>query len=1137
MNTRLVAYRPALSSDTQDSTYQLDLQESPNIAVNFQLSDIREPQTRKASFSQTFKLPFTKNNNKFFQDWYNVNASTLVFDTRTKFTAILYVGTVPQLEGSLQLKAVYQKAEVYEVVLMSNSADLFSIIGDKRLREVFAEYNADGEITGYSEELNHVFDESSFENSWNGGSSAFQNTAGISLRDTTVDVQKVMYPMSVTQPEFYWKPQSNQFLDMTQYDIDNTTTYPNGAVDAKPYMASLLQFRPAIQIKTLFKLILAKAGLRYTSSFIDGDYFGKIFMTTGNHLGESTLPTTESSATDWAGNMRVGYNGEWGVYCGMCGDFPDIDCNPTLSPTVVPANIENTDYSDSWNNEYYYFTKQHPTQLEMTVKHKVLHNDVIACSGTEMQFDVWVQGYSATSNTPIIDVVYDEILNIELEEGVHTHILDISGMVVGESCQILMRPKNINPIGDPSTQNVKLGATASIGPTDSWESKITVTWDNYSTGIYGANIDVPMCIDPNITQKDFLKDIIQRFNLVVFSDSDDATNLIIKPYNDYLASGDIKDWTKKLDLSKEVIIKDTTHLQKKSVKFSDLEDEDLANKSYKEEYPEINVYGHVDVKIAENNFATGELTNDPIFSPYINDVVYKTENTDIIPYPANMVVQYEHTYKTEDGIHIATSAGTTKPKLFWYNGSPTTVKSFGDSTLTYNLHREKPSGIEIVAYTFTTYPVCTPFDITPSSDSYTLGPTNKSLYWWSNPPICESDIFNYDAWDGSWKNNTLYGLYWENYLRNIYSPDARIMECYLNLNEVDIFNFKFNDELFIKDTYWRVLKIENYQVGSKSSTKVILIKVLDALLNCSDCNHVIGYDSNGSNIFAGLWWLWCPDDDPDCSSPSALGAGEQCCICNGGDFFPSGACLANPGSLPLIVQNHSALRNILGGGGVKTLLSNKFGGLKNPLIRGVDNTKYSRSIVPPYGDDIVIKYKTKRKGTPQLKGENHRFVLVGFTEGNTRSYAYPEGSLSSTPLQIPTQTNIIIRVKGTATVVGGSSTNYPLGTVEGFAYYTAFKNIAGGVIQLGTAGGDQEFALRESGPPSSTCTLYIDMDGDLLRFGLDDSQTDTKRIWALTIDLDVNNVHNFALGYGENWALYQNGQNIQFQNGDFLIWN
>ena len=63
------------------------------------------------------------------------------------------------------------------------------------------------------------------------------------------------------------------------------------------------------------------------------------------------------------------------------------------------------------------------------------------------------------------------------------------------------------------------------------------------------------------------------------------------------------------------------------------------------------------------------------------------------------------------------------------------------------------------------------------------------------------------------------------------------------------------------------------------------------------------------------------------------------------------------------------------------------------------------------------------------------------------------------------------------------------------------------------------------------------MNNSILRFGLDDSQTDTKRIWALTVDLDINVVSNFSSGYGENWALYQNGQHIQFENEDFLLWN
>ena len=40
MKVRLVAYRKATSSATADSTFNLDLQEEPNISLNFQFSDI-----------------------------------------------------------------------------------------------------------------------------------------------------------------------------------------------------------------------------------------------------------------------------------------------------------------------------------------------------------------------------------------------------------------------------------------------------------------------------------------------------------------------------------------------------------------------------------------------------------------------------------------------------------------------------------------------------------------------------------------------------------------------------------------------------------------------------------------------------------------------------------------------------------------------------------------------------------------------------------------------------------------------------------------------------------------------------------------------------------------------------------------
>ena len=1141
MNVRLVAYRPAVSSDTEDTTYQLDLQESPNIALNFQFSDIKEPEKRKSSFSQTFKLPFTKNNHQFFQDWYNVNIATLVYDTRTKFNAVLYVGTVPQFEGSLQLKGVYKKAGVYEVVLMSNTADLFSVIGESKLRDALQL------STGvYSEELNHTFNETQLLNSWNGASSAFVNAAGDSLKDPTAGVQKVMYPMSVTQPEFYWDQNSNQFLDMTQADINDTTLYPNGTPDCLPYMVSMFQFRPAIQVKTLFQLIIQRAGFTYNSTFIDSTYFGKIFMTTGNHLGESNLPTTNTTTDDWAGNMIVGNQGVWGLY--TAADFDGTNCTD-LPPKLVTAYSTVTDTQDQWNNSYSYFTRNHPTQTQLSVRNKPDFTNVGSCNTTynTMELDVWLQGYNATTNTPDPDTVYDEIVGVELIDGEpYWHFLDLTNMPVGASCQIMMRVRNIKRLS-MSTSQLLLGGTATFGATgDNLESLIQCVWDNYSTGIYNKTVNIPMCIDSSLTQKAFLKDLIQRFNLVIVTDPDDPTNLIIEPYNDYLTKGETRDWTKKLDLSKEVIIKDTTSLQKKNVKFSDLEDVDMANKVFKEEQPELNVWGHAEIEVTNNQFATGDLKNDPICSPYINNIVYRNDNTTLPSYPINMVVQYEHSYKREDDVYVPVTSAETKPKLFWYNGTATTVRDADNNAITYNLHTNIAN--TITAYNFATYPVCTPYDITPSSDAYTLVPTTKSLYWWNNPPICGgSTMFNYYSNEGTWGANSLYGLYWKPYLDNIYSPDARIMECYLNLNEVDIFNFAFRDEIFIKDTYWRILSISNYQVGAKVSTKVTLLKVFDALNNCADCNYVLGFDANGSNLFANYYYWWCPDTNPGCSpSPGAgsLLTDPACCECVGGEVQILSEQQGNllygctvAGSLPLIAQEQISLRSILGQGTLKSIVSNKIGGLNNPLVRGIDNTKYSRSLLPTYGDDIIIKYKTKRTGIPQLNGESHRFVLSGYTEGDTRSYAYPEGSLSSKPLLIPSDTNNIIRVKGIATVVGGTSTDYPIGTVEGFAYYTAFKNSADGATQLGTAGGDQEFALREATPPSSTCTLYIDMNNSVLRFGLDDSQTDTKRIWSLTVDLDINRIRNFSIGYGENWALYQNGEHIQLQNGDFLIWN
>ena len=288
---RLVAYRKATTSSTTQSSYELDLQENPSVSLNFQFSDIKEPETRKASYSQTFKLPFTDNNNKFFQNWFNVNLDTLVFTARKKFDATLFVGATPQFEGIIQLKAVYQQAQLYEVVLMSNTADLFTMVGNKKLKDVFKNENG-----SYSTALDHVYTQGNITDSWNGASDSFENSSGDPLQDVSAGVQKLMYPMSLTKPNFYYNQNAPYYLNMTSSDINNTAIFPDPINDPPEFMVPINQLRPAIQIKYLLNKLITNAGFTYTSTFIDGSYFGKIFMTTGNHLAEAGLPVTDSSA-------------------------------------------------------------------------------------------------------------------------------------------------------------------------------------------------------------------------------------------------------------------------------------------------------------------------------------------------------------------------------------------------------------------------------------------------------------------------------------------------------------------------------------------------------------------------------------------------------------------------------------------------------------------------------------------------------------------------------------------------------------------------------------------------------------------------------------------------------------------------
>ena len=1188
------AFAPLLGASTIMTqtayTYELDLQDNASISLNFQFTDTKEPEKRKASYSQTFKLPFTENNNRFFENWYNVNAVTLNYDTRKQVDAVLYSGSTPQFEGVLQLKAVYLKTGVYEVVLLSNTASLFNRMGNKTVREAFPnwelwQFHYTYENIGYS---------------WDGGTELFVNIFGDSFKDTDYNVQKVMFPLQVSNPGFiYPEPgTSDGHMRMNQGSIDSIVDVFGDVTLPAALAVPIHQFKPAIQLKAILQQIFHIHGFTYESDFIDSDYFSRLYMTTCNHTGVphctilQTPGLVDGSAS--AGFISTG-GANYGIYISQSYD-DDFTWSDWQTMVINQTNNTNgldfpSDPDGLFNTVYNAYKRTDENMVAMNIRSAIELENLVAQNDNGCGFRIKTEAlhpqtfalhdeYSTTSA-----LYYDESINTT--DPNQTAQFDISAAMtsvpVGWYARFKVRVYNLDR-DDYYSDGIIYYGVGSLGGAGV-KSRLEVEWTGYYDNVYDKIVDTIAGIDPSLKQKDFLKDMIQRFNLVMVPDREDPTKITIEPFSTYMASGEIRNWTDKLDVNKDIKIKDTLSLQKKTIIFTDSEDEDLKNKSVKEFAPSLNVYGHKKI-INRNEFATGEQKYESPFSPYINEQVFSSNQGAPTAIP-RMVVQYEMTYEQVDNVYVDRTSPVTKPKLFYYSGKKT--NTFEDPAQQYYLHRftvdydSYPTGI--IPYGFTDYPLCTPFELEVEDGAEgTVGITTKSLYWSRiAPDLSDTPMFNFFPSGQFEMNSSLWYTYWRKFTNQIYDDDTKIVECSLYLNSVDIFQFRFYDEIFIKDQYYQILDIKNYQVGGTESTKVTLMTLTDNFEGvCLDCDFVIGEaETYSGNPPTNTWnnnYVWCSSTDEDCingttppstdSSIEAQIAGtyliglmttEACCDCAGGTFDPvnpaysaggftpfsqwapnTGLCKPVANSLTPQLADIYRAKNIFAASGGKRYVSMLLGGYSRALATGTNRDKNSYNLLPEFGDDIKIQYSGNQSNIGSIIGESHRLVLLGKTTGTTKSYAYINGVGTSEPLYIPFNSIVNIRVRGISTVIGGTSTTHPLGSTEAFAYYTAFKNEGTAthtVTQLGTANGTAEYSLKEGGL-AQTCTLEIDsFDDKSIRFGIKDADADAVRMWQLTVDYDVNNIANMEYRVDVNYAEYENGVVIGFQDKTELLWN
>lgn len=1125
---QLIAYRRETASSNiyKPKPYYLDTQDNTAMSINYNFEDISNPESRKTDYSQTFKLPFSNTNNDFFEHWYNVNINNLVYTQNEAIESQVLVNGVPVLTGNLRLMGVYVKGGYYEVTVLGKVSTLFSAVGNKKLRQAFqTQSTTDATVYNSDTDLLHTWTSNVIEASWNG---TLQNDSGDSMLDSVGGVSKVLYPLqSIAENQLYFDSDNDAF------SLNNTADPSDATAGDRVFLDRL---SPAIQLRTVLQKVISKAGFSFTSTFLDSVYFRRLYMTTMDWQVTGTQVPMQVA--------NVIYNGD--AYQ-IAPTSAQISTPPLLLPesgeflfsnTVGSVELAQSSFSgpaiDAGSLQVganTFFTPPNNGLYQVSIATHIDHvNPADGDSNVTIYF-----GMRFFGSAFVFPVAQQEIfLN-----GQNSELISLStqvGLAQGQDYIPFMAIVVNNGF---STPVISLGQTTKINTNQFYN--IQVLPQSLGETVAGGVVDVGRGINDKLSQAQFLKDIIQRFNLLVVTDKNDPTNLIIEPFSDYIGTGESLFWEDKIDKEKEMIVKPTSALQKKNINLGDKESEDYYNKLVKTELPAENVFGKYEEE-NDNVFAQGELKNTPVFAPFIVDRVRRSFNsTSVDPFMNNVVIHTRASYNDSGAL-----VNKEQPhKLFYYNGTPTNI----GATINFMLINVSSNFQEVTANVlqYTTYPLCTAYEL--DNNGFLTNPiTNTRLLYWKYNRQFEwlSSSTLWQGYNGDLPNG-LYKKYWEQYVKELYSDDSRILELYLYLTPTDIANFSYKDLIYLKQTYWRVVKIENYEINSTASTKAVLLKVPNlegTPCLTSECDAVEANASQlvGSALTNNVYYF---TSSGGTVTPVTT---EACCDCVGGNFLPytlgtgAGLCFEIPeetgdsagsvndgnnsivgAQMPFAGSNSN--NRSLHTTGLQDVITKKFGTVGD-FFKGIVNYTVgsgSTSSIVVNPNPLYSQISTFQISATSVNGTHEIFMY------NRKN-----------PINFTNDTINDVKIRLSGFVSGGAvDTNKSIC----FEVNTAFRLTSGSITQIGATGGEITTVYN------NTSTLTVT---PIITYGLVSPETrarlisqirvlngdsSTKLLWTGEMTVTSTSISNYVGSATSNNAVYQNGINIAFQNGEVLQFN
>jgi hypothetical protein len=565
---------------------ELDLSENIAVPLNLSISDVKEPEKRKRSYSKSIKLEGTSNNMAFFLSAYSLsmdveNSSNVSFDPAIRNPCEFYKNDLLIFKGKLKLNEVIiqDKNYYFDCTLFSDVVDIFTKLKDKKLNELdWSEYN-------------HNLTRSNVVNSWVSGI----KLNGVDNRNFGAD-------------DYGFQPKSYGYI----YPIvDYGFQKPNNS----PTTFRTNQLYPFIYVKEALQKILSDAlqdeniEVDYTTSFFTNANMQKLIYGYGGgeqlKLNNEQLNDIKVLVEDINyDNNRVANSNGVGCYYYR---YESKILNPGITNTgVITQNVNKI--QKGTNNSYYIKTNQKGL-YKLQVSVSVTVTCATSNSNPNQPSGISVQVYNDKNwnqKTEFFPVSANESKNFVF------------------SVNIDAQAGNLYQINLVTAINTFAQTTINVNYTD---IDISLTADANNVLTDNSIVRINSSI-PDIKCSEFLKGIMNLFYAYmsdpIYDHLTNKSTIYIDSFINYYENASVYDnWTDKVDYQREITIQSNSLVEGSNYIYKFSDEKDYFNAKYKE-LTGLN-YGEKSIQLS--TWASGDVKFELPFNTY---VPFKQENTDII---------------------------------------------------------------------------------------------------------------------------------------------------------------------------------------------------------------------------------------------------------------------------------------------------------------------------------------------------------------------------------------------------------------------------------------------------------------------------------------------------------------------------